>query len=326
MSALAICPADADPAATTRAPLPRWPRAWYVVARSADLAPGAVTAGRLAGREYVVFRTRGGALAALDAHCPHMGAHLRGAAVAGERLRCALHHWTIGGDGSCRGPGADARHRGRPWPVAERYGLVFLHPPGAPREPPPLPAPESPAEWAWTTGRPVFLRTDWHSMMVNGFDLLHLRAVHRRELVEPHELTRLDRALRLRYVSRVTRGGGLSDRVMKRVSGDRIRVTQTCHGPTVVIESDLGRTRSAAVLGLTAEEGGVRAFGAFGTPRGGAGERLRLALARWLFTAFLRRDFAVVEGMRLALDAADDPGVTALGEFLRSLPEEEEEA
>jgi nitrite reductase/ring-hydroxylating ferredoxin subunit len=310
--------------AAAEAALPRWPRAWYVVARSSDLRPGALITGRLAGREYVVFRTRGSALAALDAHCPHMGAHLRAATVVGERLRCPLHHWTLGGDGDCRGPGAGEVHRSRPWPIAERYGLVFLYPAGGPAEPPPLPGPASPGDWAWTTGRPVFLATDWHSMMVNGFDLLHLRSVHHRELVEPHELTRLGGGLRLRYVSRVTSDGGYADRVMKRVSGDRIRVSQVCYGPTMVVESDLGRTRSVAVLGLTTEDGGVRAFGAFATPRGGLTERLRLALSRWLFTAFLRRDFAVVEGMRLKLEGVDDPGVRALGAFLRSLPEAEE--
>jgi phenylpropionate dioxygenase-like ring-hydroxylating dioxygenase large terminal subunit len=97
-----------DSAAEALPALPRWPRAWYTVGRAAELPPGAVTTGRLAGREYVLFRSGSGALAAFDAHCPHMGAHLRGATVAGERLRCPLHHWTIGSDGSCRGPGADS--------------------------------------------------------------------------------------------------------------------------------------------------------------------------------------------------------------------------
>jgi hypothetical protein len=208
--------------------------------------------------------------------------------------------------------------------VAERFGLVFLYPGfGGPGdgEPPPLPAPAAPEEYAWTTGAPVTLATDWRAMMIHGFDLLHLRAVHHRTVVEVPELGERDGALRLAYVSRVARGGGISDWLMKRLSGDRIRVRQSCHGSIVVVESEVGRRRTAAVLGLTARDGRVAAFGAFGAGRRGALAGLRLLLTRWLFTAFLRRDFAVVEGIRLAVDGVDDPGVRALCAYLRGLPE-----
>lgn len=301
-------------------PLARWPEAWYPAARSVDLSPGSSTSGEVAGLPYVLFRTAGGALSALDAHCPHMGAHLRHARVVGEDLLCPLHHWTIGSDGRCRGKGASERHRAREWPVAERFGLVFVY--AGAGEPPPLPQPEAADGYAWTTGTPIELDTSWHAMMVNGFDLSHLRAVHHRALVEPCELTRpTERTLRLRYTSRVTRGGGLSDWVMRWIARDRIKVRQTCHGPTIVVESDLGRAKTAAVLGLVEIDGRVRAYGAFGTRRGGPFVRLRLWIARWLFTAFLRKDFAVVEDMRLDVDDVEDEGVNAVASFLRSLPE-----
>ena len=313
----------------SRASLPLWLEAWYVVARSSDLRPGSVTHGALAGRPYVLFRTEQGALAALDAHCPHMGAHLRHGQVIGERLRCPLHHWSLDRDGGCRAPHAgpgSIGQRGRPWPVEERFGLVFLYPGDPLSSPPPqLPAPEAAERYAWTTGRPVALATDWHSMMVNGFDLTHLRSVHHRSLLEEPELIRRERTLELRYVSRVTPGGGLADWVMKKGSGDHIRVRQVCHGPIIAVESDLsggkGGKRTAAVLGLLPEGDRVRAFGAFGTQRRGPLAPVELFLARWLFLAFLRKDFAVVEGMRLRLEGVDDEGVQAIAAFLRSLPE-----
>ena len=301
-----------------RRPLPAWPCAWYPIARSAALRRGASTSGEIAGRPYVAYRGASGRLAALDAHCPHMGAHLRHARVVGEDLLCPLHHWTVTGEGRCRGRGAGPLHRARPWPIAERFGLVFVYAGGDP--PPPLPAPEDAEGYAWTTGRPIELDTSWHAMMVNGFDLAHLRAVHHRALVAPPELTRDGRTLRLRYTSRVTRGGGLSDALMRWIARDRIRVQQTCHGPTIVVESDLGRARTAAVLGLVERGGKVRAYGAFGARRGPL-VRVKLLLARWLFTAFLRKDFAVVEGMRLDVDGAEDEGVRAIAAYLRSLPE-----
>ncbi len=306
------------PASVHARELPTWPRAWYVVARSSDFRPGTVRSGTLAERGYVLYRTENGSLVALDGYCPHMGAHLKSGAVCGERLRCALHHWFLAADGSCWGTGGQVRRRSRVWPVAERFGLVFLF--LGEGTPPPLPTPEEPDQYGWTTGNPIELDTDWHSMMINGFDLLHFDAVHHRALIEPPQLTRSEGTLELRYLSRVT-GGGLADRVMKRVSGNRIRVRQICHGPIIVVETDLGRTRTSAVLGLLTKGGKVRAFGAFGTQRGGLTLRLRLLLARWLFTAFLRKDFAVVEGMRLNLEGVEDVGVRAVSAFLRSLPD-----
>lgn len=304
-------------------PLPAWPSCWYAVGRSADLRRGGVTAGEIAGRPYVLYRSATGALAALDAHCPHMGTHLGHGQVVGERLRCPLHHWTVDPSGRCRGRGAREDHRSRPWPVAESQGLVFLHPdPSCDGDaPPPPPAPEAPERYTWITGRPVTLTTDWRAMVVHGFDLHHLRAVHHRVVVDIEELGERDGALRLRYVSRVDRGGGLSDWAMKRISGNRIRVRQSCHGSIVVVESRVGDRRTAAVLGLTRDGDRVRAFSAFGAERGGLLAPLRRLATRWLFSSFLRRDFAVIEGIRLSVDGVDDPGVRAVAAYLRSLPE-----
>jgi len=123
------------------------------------------------------------------------------------------------------------------------------------------------------------------------------------------------RAFSLRYVSRVT-GTGLSDRIMKALSGDRIDVRLTCHGSVLVVETDLGFTRTAAVVGMVPTEQGTRLNAAFGVRRG-ALLGLRLALTRWLFGAFLRRDLGIVEGMRLRADV-DDATLQGLFDFLRS--------
>lgn len=64
------------------------PLGWAQVAYSDELAAGAVQALRCFGRELVLFRTESGAPVALDAHCPHLGAHLeygRAALGAGAR-------------------------------------------------------------------------------------------------------------------------------------------------------------------------------------------------------------------------------------------------
>jgi len=292
----------------------RWPYGWYVVGRADDVPKRAVRSVSIAGRECVFYRTESGALHAMDGHCPHMGAHLRHGAVVGEHLRCALHGYLIDELGKVRGTGSGCP-RARKWHIAERFGLAFVY--FGSDEPPALPAPDEADQFAWTTGKAVPIDADWRCMATNAFDMPHLCTIHHRELVAPIDTGVSDGRVWLRYVSRVT-GGSLSDRFMKWVARDRIRVRMSCFGTVILAETDLGFTRTAAVLGMLPDKNGLRAFGAFGI-RPGRGLRLRLWLTRCLFTAFLRRDFKVVEGMVLRMDDRD-PGLRALFDHLRSLP------
>lgn len=293
-------------AAKLNAALPEWPPGWYAVARARDLRPGMVRGVRLGDSEVVVFRTAAGALGAVDAHCPHMGAHLAHGRVAGEHLQCALHCWRIGVDGKIAGH----EERARTWPVRETSGLVLV---GFGSDA--LPPVAGDAQFAWTDLAPLDIAVSWHALMANAFDMQHLCTVHHRELTAAPEIT-TGRSFSLHYVSRV-RGTALSDRLMQWLSGDRIDVRLTCHGTILVVETDLGFTRTAAFVGMVPTEQGTRLNAAFGVRRGpllGA----RLALTRWLFAAFLRRDLGIIEGMRLRTDV-DDPALQALFDFLRKL-------
>jgi nitrite reductase/ring-hydroxylating ferredoxin subunit len=294
-------------AVPARLPLPDWPRGWYVAARSRDLPRGGIRRFRLADDDLVLFRTASGALGAVDAFCPHMGAHLAHGRVAGEHLQCALHCWRIGADGVIAG----RAERAQAWRVREAHGLVLVEL-GAGHAPPRA----GDGEFGWTGIAPLDVAASWQALMANAFDMPHLCTVHRRALVEPPAITHeASGAFSLRYVSRVT-GTGLSDRVMKWLSNDRIDVRLTCHGATLVVETDLGFTRTAAVVGMVPTEAGTRINAAFGVRRGPL-LGLRLALTRWLFGAFLRRDLGVVEGMRLRTDV-DDAALQSLFDFLRS--------
>jgi len=300
-------------------PLPAWPDTWYVVARSSDISCGEVIDGRIATYPFVIFRTQSGELVALDAHCPHMGAHLRRGKVVGDKLRCALHHFEIDRDGALRDQNGCANRQGRVWRVSERFGLVFLFAGLGP--PPSLPFAKTDDEYAWSTGRPVVFRTDWRALMSNGFDFLHMRTIHQRALVSPPEFLNLgDGVIHFNYTTCVLPGGGLSSWVMKRIAKNRIRVHQTCYGTIMLVESNLGKFNSRAVFGVMPEGDKVSVFTAFGTLRRGMFWRLRLALTHWFYFAFLRKDYAVVEDMRLVVEGVDDPGVRALSEFFRSLP------
>ncbi|MEN3271267.1 MAG: hypothetical protein V7636_28, partial [Actinomycetota bacterium] len=59
-----------------RYPMSPYPTGWYLLAESKDVQPGDVLPIEYFGKELVLFRTEAGEAVVLDAHCPHLGAHL----------------------------------------------------------------------------------------------------------------------------------------------------------------------------------------------------------------------------------------------------------
>lgn len=163
--------------------LPDDPAGWYCVAFSSEIDPGGVLARTLAGRELVLFRTRAGRLVALDAHCPHQGAHLgHGGAVEGECIRCPFHGFRFDAQGVCTQTGyatrPPPRAKSRVWPLVERHGvvMVYWHPDGC------APAWEIPDldTGGWTPLRTHTFTFASHVQEVaeNAVDVGHFRWVH----------------------------------------------------------------------------------------------------------------------------------------------------
>lgn len=116
-----------------------FPSGWFQVGWSDELAPGAVQPLRYFGRDLVLFRTEAGSAVVMDAHCPHLGAHLgHGGAIEGNTIRCPFHGWVFDQCGS----NVDIPFASRPnaaqqirvWPTSEENGwiLVWHHPMGEP--------------------------------------------------------------------------------------------------------------------------------------------------------------------------------------------------
>jgi len=110
---------------------PPVPNGWYAATSSAALAVGDVESFIAVERQLVVFRDEAGAAHVLDAHCPHMGAHLGGGSVHGETLACPYHGWRFDGSGtaveipysSSRIP---SRACVRSYPVCEQDSVVLF--------------------------------------------------------------------------------------------------------------------------------------------------------------------------------------------------------
>ena len=110
---------------------------WYALGLARELKRGGLWRRRLHGRELVVGRAESGRLLALDAYCPHLGAHVgHGGTVVGETIRCPFHGFRYDGGGRCvateYGKAAPRSAIMGTWPVREIGGVVvaWAGPPG----------------------------------------------------------------------------------------------------------------------------------------------------------------------------------------------------
>lgn len=103
---------------------------WYWVMPSRRLKRGKTCAYTFFGRELVLYRAASGRVVALDAYCPHMGAHLAEGKVEGEALRCLFHYWKFDAEGKCIEIPCQSQCGFVPpiqtWQTAEKYGLIWL--------------------------------------------------------------------------------------------------------------------------------------------------------------------------------------------------------
>lgn len=282
------------------------PDSWYHACRSSALAPGRIVTWRLFHRPLVLYRGATGRVVAMDARCPHMGAHLRHGRVTGDGITCALHHWTCDAAGRCRAPDGVARTSGRVYPVVERYGSVFVFSSREARFELPAIDTEDGRDLRVIAGRPRFIRTSWASLVTNAFDIPHMDTVHKRAMRSTPDLSLVGAdCVEMRYVSRVT-GHGLSDRIVQWIADDTVRATIRCWGGTLIgVRSEAGSIVNRLLLCLTPQPHGVEITPLVARPAGNAVvDAILLRGGRWLFTAFLGRDLVPLADMDLRIEGA----------------------
>ncbi|WP_162300055.1 Rieske 2Fe-2S domain-containing protein [Kineobactrum sediminis] len=164
-------------------------RGWHIVRFSRELAVGEVQRLHYFNRDLVLFRGESGAAAVVDAHCPHLGAHLAsdGGRLIGDTIACPFHGWTFAGDGECvsipyAGKIPDkARRALRGWPLLEKNGFISLW--YDPDDNPPedyLPdisawGPDSWGDWHFHRSR---IRAQPCDVIENIVDIAHFPHVH----------------------------------------------------------------------------------------------------------------------------------------------------
>lgn len=281
----------------------------------------------LAGEALVLYRTASGEARAVEAFCPHLGAHIgHCGAVRGEAIRCGFHGFSFDGTGACvsteYGARVPPKARLRTWHVRERGGVVLVWR-GA-RE---TPAWEVPAldldGWSPMRVQRWSLRGHPQETTENSVDLGHFTAVHGYTDVATVSPARVEgHHLSARYAMR--RGVGVFARL-----GLRLRIEFEVHvyglGFSVVNAhmKALGLRTRQLVLATPTDEGRIDLRIAMSVPtpwRGPLGRTLAGALSRVLMVMYrndVAQDFRVWEHKRYVARPALAEGDGPVGVYRR---------
>ena len=292
-----------------------------MVCASRELPRRAVRRFELGDAPIVVFRGDRG-VQALPAHCLHQGVDLTHGTVVGDCLRCPLHHWEYG-EQCVKVPGLQPRVLRPRYRAAERFGMVFAFTGDAPYPIPGFTVEDD--ELYFRAGKPVAIECPWYVPVANAFDMTHLETVHRRELRSAPAIAYPDPVTFTCDYTTAVIGDGWSDRMMRALSGNDIRVNVTCSGGTIImVESHVRRRRGYLMVSLRPTRTGVSILPIFGVPRTRSGMHLVHArVSAALFTAFLRRDVEALSGIRFPAGFLDnkDETINACYRYLCELPE-----
>lgn len=215
-----------------------YPRGWFGIGFSNELAVGAVKPMRYFGQDLVAFRGEDGAVRVLDAHCPHLGAHMGyGGSVVGNCLQCPFHAWRFGAEGRCVEipyakkipPGAHVRS----WPIVERNSHIFIwhdRDGGPPDFEVPTIAEYGTDEWLpWSTYT-YPIKTHPREIVDNLADKAHFGPIHRTRM-EGFGF-QVDGQTATQWVKGVAYQG---EKII-----DRFESTTTYHGPGILIMRMVG--------------------------------------------------------------------------------------
>ncbi len=170
----------------------RYPRGWFCIGASTEFTATAPTPMKYFAKHLVGFRTESGKLCVLDAHCPHLGAHIGyGGKIIGETIQCPFHAWQFNTEGECTEV-PYAKHIPKKaytqvWHTMERSGVAFVwHDPEG--NPPhyDIPAMEEYGQAGWTDWNlhRMELATNQREIIENVADSAHFTVVHQMPSVE----------------------------------------------------------------------------------------------------------------------------------------------
>ena len=164
---------------------------WHPVARSTQIAAGAMLAADLLETRVLLWRDASGALHAWEDRCPHRGTRLSMGTLQDDTVRCPYHGWRFGSDGRCQHipalPDAPLKAQASVYHAQERYGLAWVCL-GTPAHAAPPAFPEfadSALRKVWCG--PYEVHSSAPRIVENFLDMAHFAFVHEGILGDPQQ-------------------------------------------------------------------------------------------------------------------------------------------
>ncbi len=155
---------------------------WYWAMKSRELKTGKTKHLNFLGKELVLLRGQDKKIRALDAYCPHMGAHLAEGKVDGNGVRCFFHNWKFDEEGKlvdipCRKK-LDLKIQINSYPVEEKYGVIWIYTGKTAKFPVPYILELEGIELDTTLGNQFAKECHPNIVMINAIDAHHFASVH----------------------------------------------------------------------------------------------------------------------------------------------------
>ena len=287
---------------------------WCLVCAAKDLTPGKIVPVQVNEQAMVIFRGTGGEVYALEAHCSHLGTHLKNGQVIHDTIQCPLHHWRYSGstgnkvEADCRKTKCSARQR--TYPVKEVFGCIFVASCADPPATLPVLDIFPPNGYLTQMGKSVELNCNWVAVAANGFDMQHLQSVHKRKLLKEPVIREIETGVLELKMEVGIIGDSLSEKLLKFISGNKVSIqVRSYAGNIVTIESKAGKTQSALMLSfLPSKHEGVVITPIYIVPkkRFRIYNIIRLKVTSWLFYAFIKKDISIMDAMHFLPQAVTE--------------------
>jgi phenylpropionate dioxygenase-like ring-hydroxylating dioxygenase large terminal subunit len=159
------------------------PEGWFWLIKSSEVKKGKAKPAQLLDKHFVVYRGEDNKIRIMDAHCPHMGAHLCDGKVEGNNIRCPFHYFKFNDKGHCVEIRAHKEIKNiqhlKNYRHAEKYGLVWIWTGSedSTEEVPVIPELQG-KELEWSHGNTFIKNCHPNVVMINAIDAQHFKSVH----------------------------------------------------------------------------------------------------------------------------------------------------
>ena len=308
-----------------------YPEAWYPICTSKELPKGKVRCIEAFDSKLILFRGENGNAGVVSRYCPHMGTDLTRGEVIGSRLRCPFHQRVYSTEGKLeKAPDYTEIPSDcdlGTLPLHEHLGIVFIFL----GEKPTFDFPKCSRVKENLTHSICLtrtLRTPYHALIFNGFDIHHLRCIHNRDVKEAPVLSH-DNIFH--YAAEFTMEiavGKIYDVLLKLCKAEYSPVRLDCWGGNLVIITN-DRTKDNVLIASypinknlsrifivavsEKESGFMKAFK----------QRILLRLTAHFGLAFLKPDEKIIADMRpdiKKLSPEMDRGVVEFWKYWEGLP------